>query len=472
MSETSAKTQLVPGEAGAVRYDGSAVLNVRSVASVCKLLAVEASVTEPISWAELSDVLWFVETCVFSRNLFFDGTVPRQTAAQALDAVEQLKRGRELDRFQVAAITFDRPKDILAAAGAALAESRPLLDHLALDPDADKHLDQNEHENFLGRLDLAVSFSPSQRRSLAEEWVSDGFRGGKCLAGLIESGDDTLAAARRLYDQYPGQGALVSAALINRFRLNYVNHLAASKRAAYVPDPRFEGVTRQHVWLFKDYLIEQVQKQLKVGRDEVNIITENMKSEDPLPPIGLYALMATKAAKRPAAILETAYNEFRQDSGLMKLIWKNTKGGIALRRGKSADEYLPEIEQHFYDNYKVLEKEAAGIKLLRHGARPARSYLIPAVLKGLVKAIPEVVGVGKVWELVYSVFRETAAEASIPYLSDKLQAGDCNSYISQYKSLKWDLQDDPAVRVPLATLSEHVSRVFGRPLEAATPRVG
>jgi hypothetical protein len=51
MSETSAKRQQVAGEAPAVRYDGSAVLNVRSVAAVCKLLAVE-SLSEPLSWAQ------------------------------------------------------------------------------------------------------------------------------------------------------------------------------------------------------------------------------------------------------------------------------------------------------------------------------------------------------------------------------------------------------------------------------------
>jgi hypothetical protein len=447
-----------------VRYDGSVCVNVRSIGAICKLLALEGGSAEPLSWSQLSDALWFVETCVTSKNIFFDGTVPQHTATQVLDAVEQLKRGCELTSFHVSAITAASPRHVLDAAGAALAESRPLLEHFAIDPNIDTPLDQDEHENFLGRLHLALSSSPSERESRALDWAADGFRGGKCLAGLIANGDEMLAAARRLYDRHPGQEALITAALINRFRLNYVNHLAASKGSAYVPDPGFEGVTKQHVWLFKDYLIDQLQKQLKVAPDEANIIVANMKSDDPLPPIGLYALMATKATKRPAAILETAYNEFRRDNSLMKMIWENTRGGIALRRGRTAEEYLPKIEQHFYDNYKILEKQAAGIKAVSHRMRPARSYLVPAILKGLVKAIPEVLGVSKLCETVYSVLRETGAEASIAIVSDKLQTEDCDSYLSQYKSLKWDLQDDPAVRVPWATLSEHASRVFGRPL--------
>jgi hypothetical protein len=176
--------------------------------------------------------------------------------------------------------------------------------------------------------------------------------------------------------------------------------------------------------------------------------------------------MATKAVKRPAAILEKAYNEFREDNSLMKLIWENTRGGIALRKDRSADEYVPAIEQHFSDSYKALEKEDAGIKKLSR-ARSARSCLIPAILKGLATAIPKALGVGAAWEVVYNVLRETTTQASIPFLSDLLQGKDCNSYINQYKSLKWDLQKDPDLKVPLASLSEHVSRVFGRPLKTS-----
>src|ERR1039458_4598794 len=380
-----------PAAAGAapakVRYDGSACLNVRSVLSVCELLS-QGSGAKPLTWEELSGILWFVETCVTSKNIFFDGTVPRATANRVLETVEKLKKSRDLREFKVSAITAEGPKQLLAAASGAMAEARLLLDHFAFRPDIDKPLDQKEHENFLAKLQIAISSSPSGRESLALEWTSDAFRGSKCIAALIGNGDEFLLTARRLYDQYPDQQALVSAALINRFRLSYVNHLAESKLSAFVPDPGFECVTEDHVWLFKDYLLQQVQKQVKVSPGDANLILENMKSKDPLPSIGLYALMAAKAVNRPAAILETAYNEFRQDSSLMKLIWDNTRGGIALRKG-SAD-YVPAIEQHFSDSYKSLEKQAAGIKKLSH-AHSAKSYLVPAV-KVLLGLIPTAVG--------------------------------------------------------------------------------
>src|SRR5215467_2291416 len=87
--------------AAKVRYDGSACMNVRSVTTVCKALDAKSNIAQPLSWAELSDILWFVETCVTSRNLFFDGTVPQQTASQALEAVGQLKQNNELKSFQI-----------------------------------------------------------------------------------------------------------------------------------------------------------------------------------------------------------------------------------------------------------------------------------------------------------------------------------------------------------------------------------
>lgn len=446
---------------GKVRYNGSACLNVRSVDRACHLLAGEGAAREPLKWSDLATVLWFVETCVTSKGLFFDGTVPRTTAQAALDGVEQLKLRHELKQFEVSSIAFNDPRDVLAAARDAFAESRLLVENFTLDPAVDRPLDQAEHENFVRQLAVARAASQADRDALALEWVSEAFRGSKCLAAMIANGDDQLKGAQWLYEDHPDKGPLITAALINRFRLNYVNQLASQKKSAYVPDPTFESLTREHIRLFKDYLIGRVVKELQVLPDDHNILIENMKAETPLPPIGLYALMATKAHNRPGAILETAYNEFRQDDALMKVIWQNTKGGIALKKDRSDDD-LSEIESYFYDHYKELEKRAEGIKVLTSKTRSARTYLIPALLKGLAKAIPENLpfGIGK----VYTVLRETASEASIPFISDYLLGEGCDTYISQYQSLKWDFQKDDAVKAPLATLADHVEKVFGRQL--------
>ncbi len=450
--------------AAQVRYDGSACLNVRSVTAACKLMVSEGRSNQPLPLSDLSSVLWFVETCVTSKGLFFDGTVPPETTEQALNEVGQFKRNHDLKQFEVSAITFGDPRDTLAAARDALAESRLLLDNFTIDPSLDTPLPQSEHERFVYELGVARSVSERERQDLGLHWVSEAFRGSKCLAALIANGDTALDAAHRLYENNSGQGPLITSALINRFRLNYLNQLASQKHSAYIPDPTFEGLTKEHVRLFKDYLVNRVVKGLRASPDDPNILIENMRAETPLPPIGLYALMATKAVNRPGAILETAYNEFRQDDGLMKVIWRNTKGGIALKKDSKAD-YASEIEHYFYDHYKTLEKEAEGIKVLTSKARTVRTYLVPAVLKGLVKAIPDAIGVGQLWTVLYSVLRETGVEASIPFLSDRLLGEGCDSYISQYKSLKWDLQHDDAVRTSLARLSAQVERVFGRSLE-------
>src|SRR5579864_1040467 len=169
MEDSSAKAQKrSETQEAKVRYDGSACVNVRSVASVCKLLAAEGGVAEPLAWRDVSGVLWFVETCVTSKNLFFDGTVPAKTATEALDAVEQLKHGRELKPFQVSSITIDDPKDKLQAAREAMAEAKPLLDHFSFDPNIDRPVEQKEHEGFLRRLNQVIALPASERETLAQ----------------------------------------------------------------------------------------------------------------------------------------------------------------------------------------------------------------------------------------------------------------------------------------------------------------
>jgi len=461
--ESAATTAATQGNDPKIRYDGSACLNVRSVASACKLLRGAGHSDEPLNWDELSNALWFVETCVTSKNLFFDGTVPKETAQRASEAVGQLKQTHQLHEFDVMPIFFESPQDTLAAARDALAESRLLIDHFQIDPSADEPLPQAEHDRFLSEMAKVRTLPEAEREAIALEWVSDAFRGSKCLAALVANGENALAAAHRIYEQYGDQGPLVTAALINRFRLNYVNQLASKKRSAYVPDPSFESITREHVRLFKDYLLDRIVKKLDPGPNAQNILIENMKSETPLPPIGLYALMVTRPKQGPGAILETAYGEFRKDDGLMKLLWRNTKGGIALKK-THADDYADEINHYFYENYKSLEKYATGIKEPKSKMRKTVSYMLPAILKAFAKAIPTALGVDKVLEAVWGVLRDTGVEATVPFLSDRLLGEGCDSYISQYKSLKWDFQNEDAVQVPLSKLSAQVEQVFGRRL--------
>lgn len=445
-----------------IRYDGSACLNVRSITSACALMSETSNA--PLSWEELSTVLWFVETSVTSKALFFDGTVPKETAGAALDQIERFKRQNDLD-LKIAAIAFDDPADTLKAASDALAESRLLIENFALDPVADAPVAESEHRKFAEQFQLVLGLHDAERRDLALSWVADAFRGSKCLAAMVTNGDSALRTVQAIYERHPGQGPLVTGALINRFRLNYVNQLAAKKKSAYVPNPEFETLTAAHFRLFKDYLLGKVLEQVKKSaakEDEPNVFVENMKAEAPLPPLGLYALLVARPQKpRPAAILETALNEFRSDSGLMKLIWRNTRGGIALRSSTS-DRH--DIDEYFQDRYVELDKHAKGLSVIS-SRRKGRTYLIPAILKGLAKALPESLPVLREgWKIVYSVLKEISTEAAVPFIGDRLLDLGCDSYISGYQNLKYDFGEDDRVKTTLGRVSEQVERVFGRKL--------
>lgn len=447
-----------------VRYDGSSCLNIRAIRTACRTLFPGEDTPSTITWVELANVLWFVETCVTAKGVFYDGTVPAKTARAVVDDLDRLREHSELDRLIVRPIEYRRPEDILTNAGFALLQSRLLLDSFQMEPGLDRPVDAPEHERFLAELRGAAELSPASRRDRATEYVAHPFRGSKALAAILVQEDDTFDAALALYEGRDADGPLVTGALINRFRLNYVNQLASGKKSAYVPNPNFEPLTNEHVRLFKDYLLERMIRSLPADQLGPNLLVENFSRESPLPPLGLYALMATRARGRPAAVLETALNEFREDAALMKLLWAGTRGGLELKRTLSPEEYAEEVESHFFSHYKSLEKAAAGIQQTRSRLRRPRAYVIPAVLQSTVQILPRVLGVGGLAEVVFGLVREAAGQASVNVLCDSLAVNGCNSYLSVYKSLKWDLQNEDSIRATFADLADRVEAVFGRTL--------
>lgn len=454
----------MPPAAKVVRFDGSACLNVRSIETACNLFTAPSAVHQPISLSELGNALWFVETCVTAKGLFVDGTVPRQTFQGALDALARVKEQYDLPALDVRAIAFGRSDDVLRAATQAMTESRLLIERFAFDPALDRPVPGEEHRRFVGELDAARRLDAPGRWQRALELVSDPFRGSKALAALLTLDAPGIAIARRLYGLHPGDGERVTGAIINRFRLNYLNELASSKQSAYVPNPNFEQVTKEHVRLFKDFLLERLVRDLQSAPDAPNLLVENLRSETPLPPIGLYALMATREERRPGAVLETALRGFRENVALMKHIWECTLGGMKIKSTADRERVQAQIDAEFYKHYKTLEKEAAGIKVLSARAGRSRTYVVPALLKAGAGLVPKALGLGGLADAVYQIVRDTASDASVGFLSGRLLGAGCDSYISEYQSFKWDLAQDDAVKQPLARLAQQVERVFGRPL--------
>lgn len=444
----------------AVRYDGSACLNLRSINQAIETLSGKRR-GEPMPREELASLLWFVEICVNSKDLYFDGTLPTDEVTAAQETIGEFLRQHAIPDVRIDPIAFSHSTDILGHAATAIVESSLIINELTLTKELDSAVKPKEHETFFQLVLAEANWSDQDRQARALEMVEQRFRGSKCLAGLVSAGRATMADVRRLYEKHADQGSLVTAALINRFRLNYLNELASFKRGAYVPDPNFETITDQHVRLFGQYLAQALARQARPRDDEV--LAESLSETTPLPPIGLYALMLTRDRGAPVAVLLTAMDQFRSLNALRDLVAAHTRAGMNIQQRKQAvEESRRQIDNHFLDAYRALET-GKGIERIGGVGEKLKKYIVPALLSTVAGLVAGPVGVGAV-ALVSNVLIETATSASASAIGDALLGEGVNSYIAQYRTLRFALLEDPALAQPAGRIADQVQAVFGRTL--------
>ena len=468
---------MIPPAGRTIRYDGSCCLNLRSITSALGVLSAPASPGSKITRPELGTILWFVETCVMSRRLLFDGTTPDKDVETARKQAEQFLRSNDLD-LDIEAIGVDaQGMEILRHATSAMHESSFLIGEFRFEP-LDKPVAPNEHDHFYSLLKDAGNAREAERNTRALEFVESRFRGSKCLAALIAGGPELIAAALRAYEKNPTEMPRVTGALINRFRLNYLNQLASSEKGAYAPDPNFEPLTKEHRRRFTEYVLREIVRQIGEAQP-ASLLTATLEDTIPYPPIGLYALMITKEP-RPAALLTTALTKFKHEPDLQKVLWEQTQEGLRLRPGaKTLEEYHLAVDQKFFESFRRLDKEAREMKQTATTARTVRRYGIPAVLGAVagaalapyaapLAAAAAAAGAAALQGIITTVVTiamEMAKDVGVDVLSDRWAGDGINSYISQYADLKWDFANDPALRQPTARIADQVEFVFGRQLD-------
>jgi hypothetical protein len=405
--------------------------------------------------------------CVMSRRVLFDGTTPDGDIAATRDRAEQFIHDNDLD-LEIAAIGLEAPGGtILRHATSAMHESSFLVGEFRFEK-VDEPIPPSDHEKFYSQLKDTAGANDGERQARALEFVESRFRGSKCLAALIAGGPELTAAALHAYEQHASEMARVSGALINRFRLNYLNQLASSEQGAYAPNPNFEPLTKEHRRLFTEYVLREVVRQVGEAQP-ATLLAANLEDTIPYPPIGLYALMLTKE-KQPAALLTTALAKFKQDGDLQRVLWEKTQEGLRLRPGaKTLDEYHQLVDEKFFDAFRRLEKEARELKQTATTARSVRRYAIPAVM-GAVGAAAVAPGVAAaaaltgLAALAAKVAIDIAENFGVAVLSDRWAGDGINSYLSQYADLKWDFANHPALRQSTGKIAEQVQLVLGREL--------
>lgn len=445
-----------------VRFDGSCCLNLRSITGALDLLEATSGKAAAISMNELASVLWFVEMCVMSSALYFDGTVPPGDIADATDKIAGLAARYRLKELEIEPIRILDAEDILHNAKAAALESSFLLANVELDPKLDRAVTPEEHETFRGALAKADGLDEEDRGSLALEFIGQNFRGSKCVAAMVAAGPDALSLARRAYEAQPAdQGPRVTGALINRFRLNYLNQLASWRNGAYAADPGFEPISDQHRRLFHQYLLKQVVDDLDRGR--ANILVENMAQATPLPPIGLFALMLTREKGKPMAVLVTALNYFKYETKLQKIIWRTTEEGLRLPQpDPDLKAYNALVLDLFKQRYAQLDEKADGIVQAASPGKSLRKFVIPTVLSTAADFVP-IPGKGTLGA-VFKVLAQITLGTSTNALAELLTADGGNSYMTQYLRLLRDFKKTEELAQPISAIAGRVEEVFGRPL--------
>lgn len=447
-----------------VRYDGSSCINVRSITTAIELLSAQDTET-PITRHDLATLLWFIETCVMSNHLYFDGTVPQPLVDRVTEEVAGFRQRFGVSELSISPISLKGSKEILDSATAAIVESGLLLESFEFDERLDRPVpDDDDYRLFRSTLDEEHGTESDRLKDRAVELVTDRFRGSKCLAGILNAGPQAVSVVQSIYRLYPDQPRLVSGALINRFRLNYLNELASGRRSAYVPNPNFEELTKLHAHLFKDFLLERMVREVGHDIHVENILVENLQQQVPLPPLGLYTLMTTKSAGNPVALLNDALESFRGDPSFQKMIWKVTREAMTLKQREAGLEELHgSVDDFFSERYKATAKAAEGIKALGSRSQAMKEYLIPAAVGAITGLAPLTFGVGVV-ALLCKALGGVATGATARVVGDKLVKSGFNTYISQYRNLRWEFAHEEALRQPMAALESQVERVFGRRL--------
>ncbi|MFP4463384.1 MAG: hypothetical protein ACLFO0_05970 [Guyparkeria sp.] len=453
-----------------IRYDGTSCLNLRTIEHAYRFFSPDRrSPGEPIALSELLQALSFLETFITSRRLTFDGTVPAEQRERAEEIIEGFVSEVDLDKFRPVAVKPETDHafvEDLKTAGAALEIH---LGNLTPISGSDRPLQPEAARRIRGRLSQLGNEEPGLADLAVEEARSD-YQGAKLVAALYLNG----AASRVLEQLRPLEDeelSLHAAALINRFRLAYVNHLAAREKGVFVPNGSLEPVSHQGVELFQQHLVEScvrhnrdweslrgvLHRRLReeAGHDSTS---ESLEPSLELPPLGLYALMRVRSPD-PVQWLQDTHEHFRDYNKLFRTMWKTSQEGM--RRGgrmttgaRDIDDYHAEITDFFEDQQGRLA-DGRSVAWRKTGFRRYLGFVSSIAMKGVGAGFVDMEGI------IGAVLEEGVGELGDQF-RDWIEAPS-ETHVTQYNRLGTHLGGRLPVDIQ-SQLARRVEKVFGGPL--------
>ena len=436
----------------------------------------------PVTLAEIANVLLVLESVAMSNGLCLDGTLPPADVNRLRDNLWRVSTQSQVDL----GVEFVRPKpEALAWLFKEAAEVAALLidDSLAnLELQRDRPMD-GEITLFVAKLQAATEVSSGRvREQIAHEIVDDtgkgreGFRGSKCLAGLLLASPDPVPlverAAARLLGTPEAVQRKVIAILVNRFRINYVNSLASLRDAAYLADTTIEDLKAQQVVLFSQYLAQRISAahMKELSEETRGLFDHTLKAV----PLGFAILMNTEGAS-PMALLEEAMKV--RDRAFARAAARATPQKRYLHQ-LSDDEFGSFREYLFQRTWLRLRKE---VELGVDSACVWRSICLPATIAGALGALvggvvggPPGAAAGASVMGILSTAGAGALESSTAAMVQHLGAGLASGrfaqravHADQYRKLDRYLKLAAENDATLQAFAKKVESLFQRPLATA-----
>lgn len=489
-------------------YDGSLLLSSRSIVSALNAFTgletghVERS--SKISRDELQNALWFLESFVSSRAVYYDGTVDERPRQRIAAGTEPLRTNAEKSVFTLAPASPDyaaargsmsdseKRQELLADLWAAMLDMQSSVINFSLDDTADQPLINKgansdaekyiHHDRFTQALEslarrLADRVDEAERDEAEEAAIEyydlkgdsgkNNIIGNKCLAALALGGQTVIGDALNAYQKNDERNhPRVTAALINRFRLPYVSRVAQYANGIHCPDASLQNLSERNLDLFLQFIAKEFRNNLqteqrhqpKSGSERIQTMRDRLSTETDLPLIGLYLLLTCENQSREG-LLESAV-QFKKKYGELYQF-----GMEAITTSEARRE---DINQHIEKEYRKLldaiDPQVSG-EISTRKRFLFRQFLIPAAGSIVAGSAPTVFGGGlSVLETIMSISGGALAGHGLQVVAlekifkDKV-AINKELYTQLRGQFLWSRAALPEVR-------ESVRKIFGRELES------
>ena len=410
------------------------------------------------------ELLNVIESLAMSSQVLFDGSIQPQDK-------ERLVTNNRLYKNLLKATSLATVQERLACCEQAATQSWLMIDDWLTNPANwvdESPIADADAAAFCRALHEGVALEGSALRSYAEQVADDlSFLGAKAVAGVLlampdSSARDTLRKAlahvqRSVRGDDTSLAGQFAAGIVNRFRVNFVNELAAKHDAAYVAAPVIEGLKTQQNMLLWRYLGNKLQDSVQQQQAEKlrTLSAQESAALNSFP--YAYALLMNKRVKKPSQLLDLIFKV--RDESVIRMQANEIGNRKRYIHNFTEQEFLDTQQALFEDTYiNLLNAQDSWRDMLLKVGRSCLPAMLSVGSAGLGMVIPD-----SALESAAAVSMASAgliAERSRSTTGDTSEAQRIKLYRDNY--LRWHkLLDHATVRAATGTsLQARVETLF------------